>query len=136
MPILVLYVAAAVTLAVLDAVVLTTFMAPLFRSQIGHLMLESPRAMAALVFYAGYVAGLTALVTRPALRDRSPARAALRGAVLGLTAYGTFEFTSLAILKDWSWTMALADTSWGGILTGVTAWAAVAIAVRMGFAGR
>ena len=77
MPTLILFAAAAIVLAVLDAIVLTTFMAPLFRAQIGHLMLESPRAIPALIFYAGYVAGLTYLVTRPALRrSTSAARAA------------------------------------------------------------
>jgi uncharacterized membrane protein len=136
MPTLILFAAAAIVLAILDAIMLTTFMAPLFRAQIGHLMLESPRAIPALIFYAGYVAGLTALVTRPALRDGSPAQAAIGGAMLGLTAYGTYEFTSLTIMKDWSWTMSLADTLWGGILTAVTAWTAVAAARSLGYAGR
>ncbi|MFZ5708685.1 MAG: DUF2177 family protein [Pseudomonadota bacterium] len=50
MPTLALYLTAALTLAVLDAVMLTAFMAPLFRSQIGDLMLETPRLVPALVF--------------------------------------------------------------------------------------
>jgi uncharacterized membrane protein len=137
MPTVVLYVVAALTLAVLDAVMLNAFMAPLFRSHIGPIMLESPRAVPALIFYVGYVAGLTALVTRPAwAAGDAPSRAALNGAILGLTAYGTFEFTSLTIMKDWSWTMAISDTVWGGVLTAASAGAAVWAARRMGFAGR
>jgi uncharacterized membrane protein len=136
MPTLILYIAAAVTLAILDAVMLTTVMAPLFRSHIGPLMLESPRALPALIFYAGYVAGLTALVTRPALRDGSAGQAAWRGGILGLTAYGTYEFTSLTIMKDWVWSMSIIDTLWGGVLTAVSAWVAVTVARRMGQGGR
>lgn len=136
MPTLALYLTAALTLAVLDAVMLTAFMAPLFRSQIGDLMLETPRLVPALVFYLGYVAGLTVLVTRPALREGAPGRAAATGAVLGLTAYGTYEFTSLAIMKDWVWSMSVIDTLWGGVLTAVSAWAAVRVAGRMGYGGR
>ncbi|MFN0113800.1 MAG: DUF2177 family protein [Paracoccaceae bacterium] len=136
MPVPILFLAAALTLAVLDAVMLTAFMAPFFRSQIGHLMLGTPRALPALIFYAGYIAGLTALVTRPALRAGSAGQAALMGGVLGLTAYGTFEFTALALLADWTWGMAVTDTLWGGVLTGAAAWVAVWAAVRLGYGGR
>jgi uncharacterized membrane protein len=42
-------------------------------------------------------------------------------------AYGTYEFTSYAIMKDWHWQMVMTDTIWGTVLTGLSAWAGVAI---------
>jgi uncharacterized membrane protein len=34
----------------------------------------------------------------------------------GISIYGVYDFTSLAIFKDYDWKFALADTLWGGIL--------------------
>ena len=45
-------------------------------------------------------------------------------------AYGTYEFTSMSILKGWSWQMVALDTTWGAVLTGVSAWAGVALMMR------
>ena len=51
----------------------------------------------------------------------------LPAAVIGAMAYGTYEFTSYAIMKDWHWQMVMTDTIWGTVLTGLSAWAGVAI---------
>ena len=80
---------------ILDGLMLTLVMKPLFTRHIGPLMAE-PLRMA-------------------------PA------AVIGAMAYGTYEFTSYAILRDWHWTMLVTDTVWGTVLTAVSAWAGLAI---------
>ena len=36
-------------------------------------------------------------------------------------AYGTYEFTNLATLKDWTWRMVATDLVWGTLLTGTSA---------------
>jgi len=82
------------------------------------------------LFYLAYVAGLVFLVSMPALRDADPARAALHGAIIGAMAYGTYEFTSMSIMKNWSWAMVVTDTTWGAVLTGFSAWAAVWLLLR------
>ncbi len=121
MTLLALFVSTALIFLVLDAVMLTLFMQPLFQSHIGALMLGSPRLIPAAIFYAGYVAGLVYLVSLPALRAGDPMQAVVNGAVLGAMAYGTYEFTSYAILRDWHLSMVLADTAWGAVLTGLAA---------------
>jgi uncharacterized membrane protein len=77
------------------------------------------------VFYLAYVGGIVALVSLPALRTGAP----LLGPalILGLMAYGTYEFTSWAVMRDWHWTMVAVDTAWGGVLTAASAWAGVAV---------
>ena len=40
--------------------------------------------------------------------------------VIGLMAYGTYDFTSLALLKGYDKTAALVDFIWGGLVTGLT----------------
>ena len=42
------------------------------------------------------------------------------GVVIGLMAYGTYDFTSLALLKGYDKTAALVDFIWGGLVTGLT----------------
>ena len=121
------FVITAVIFLALDAVMLTLVMKPLFTRHLGSEMRDKPMMGSAALFYLAYVAGLVFLVSVPALQDGAPGRAALHGAVIGAMAYGTYEFTSMAIMKKWSWTMVLADTAWGTALTGFSAWAGVTL---------
>ncbi|MBL3573570.1 DUF2177 family protein [Rhodovulum sulfidophilum] len=126
-----LYVITAVLFLFIDAAMLSLVMKPLFTRHIGDAMRDSPMMAPAGLFYLAYVAGLVFLVAAPALRDAVPERAALHGAVLGAMAYGTYEFTSMSIMKNWSWTMVATDTIWGAVLTGFSAWAGVKIMMRL-----
>ncbi|MBL3554417.1 DUF2177 family protein [Rhodovulum sulfidophilum] len=126
-----LYAITAVLFLFIDAVMLSLVMKPLFTRHIGDAMRDSPMMAPAALFYLAYVAGLVFLVAAPALRDAVPERAALQGAVLGAMAYGTYEFTSMSIMKNWSWTMVATDTIWGAVLTGFSAWAGVMIMMRL-----
>lgn len=125
MQIAVLYLSTAVVFLVLDAIMLGLVMKPLFMQHIGALMADPIRLGPAAVFYAAYVAGLLYLVSLPALREDAPVL--LPAAVIGAMAYGTYEFTSYAIMRDWHWTMVAMDVSWGTVLTAVSAWAGVTI---------
>ena len=125
MQIAVLYLSTAAVFLILDAIMLTLVMKPLFSRHIGGLMLDNIRALPAAAFYAAYVAGLLYLVSLPALRTGAPVL--LPAAIVGAMAYGTYEFTSYAIMKDWHWQMVLTDTLWGTALTALSAWAGVAI---------
>jgi uncharacterized membrane protein len=125
-----LYLATLATFLILDAVMLTLVMKPLFTAHIGPLMAEPIRLAPAALFYAAYVAGLLYLVTVPALRTNSGV--ILPAAVIGAMAYGTYEFTSYAIMRDWHWTMVAADTAWGIVLTAVSAWVGLQAARAVG----
>ncbi|MGQ0567653.1 MAG: DUF2177 family protein [Gemmobacter sp.] len=122
----ILFVATFAVFLILDGIMLTLVMKPLFTRHIGPLMAEPIRLGPAALFYAGYIAGLLYLVSVPALRTGAPVL--VPAAIIGAMAYGTYEFTSYAIMRDWHWTMVLTDTLWGTALTGVSAWAGVAIA--------
>lgn len=124
----ILYLATATVFLLLDALMLNLVMAPLFRSHLGDAVLENPRIGPAAIFYLFYVAGILWLVSLPALREGVPTQALINGAILGALAYGTYEFTNFATLRDWSWQMVLTDFTWGTVLTAVSAWAGVSIA--------
>lgn len=103
----------------LDMVWLVVVGGPLFMSQVGTVLRERPDLAAAGTFYLIYGVGMATLVVAPALRERSVLSAAWRGAVLGLTAYATFDLTNLAIVRDWTLTVSLADMAWGTCATGL-----------------
>lgn len=128
-----LYLSTAIIFLVLDAIMLTLHMQPLFRRYIGPQLLEQIRLIPAAAFYAAYIAGLLYLVSYPALKTGTAVL--LPAAILGAMAYGTYEFTSYAIMKDWSPAMVATDLIWGTVLTAVSAWGGVAI-TRLLFKGQ
>lgn len=127
MQIVVLYLSTATAFLLLDAVMLKTVMKPLFEQHIGPWLLEDIRLQPAIVFYLFYVAGVLWFVSLPALRTGMPVNALVGGAILGAMAYGTYEFTNYATLRDWSLQMVAADLTWGAVLTGFSAWVGVTL---------
>ncbi|MBW6416718.1 DUF2177 family protein [Celeribacter sp. PS-C1] len=128
MKLAILYVSTALIFFVVDAIGLRMLIKPVFERHIGHLFADPFRVGPAALFYLGYVAGLLWFVSWPALRENDPVAALIGGVLLGLLAYGTYEFTNYATLRDWSLQQVLTDTIWGGFLTGMSAWAGVLIA--------
>ena len=125
MQIFILYAVTAVIFLALDAVMLSLHMRPLFERALGDQLLADIRIVPAALFYLAYVAGLIYLVSYPALKTGAPI--IVPAAVIGAMAYGTYEFTSYAIMKSWSPVLVLTDVTWGTVLTAFSAWAGVAI---------
>jgi uncharacterized membrane protein len=125
MQLAVLLAASAVIFLILDALMLTFVMRPLFEKYLGDLMLGDLRLVPAALFYLGYVAGLTYLVSWPALRAGDPMAALLPGAVVGAMAYGTYELTSYTIMKTWHPALVMADMAWGTVASALVAAGAV-----------
>jgi uncharacterized membrane protein len=120
-----LYATTAAVFLILDGLMLTFIMKPLFSRHIGPLLVEPIRIGPAAAFYAAYVAGLIYLVSLPALKTGSPV--VIPAAIIGAMAYGTYEFTSYAIMKDWHLSMVATDVAWGTVLTALSAWAGVTL---------
>lgn len=127
MQIVALYLSTATIFLLLDAVMLKTVMKPLFEQHIGDWLLEDLRIGPAILFYLFYVGGILWFVSMPALRSGVPMNALIGGAILGAMAYGTYEFTNYATLRDWSVQMVVVDVTWGAVLTAVSAWAGVTL---------
>ena len=125
MQIAVLYIATTAVFLILDALMLKFHMEPLFQRALGPQLLADIRVGPAAAFYLAYVAGLIYLVSYPALKTGSDI--VVPAAIIGAMAYGTYEFTSYAIMKDWNLTLVANDLIWGTVLTAFSAWAGVAI---------
>ena len=132
MQMIVLYISSLVIFLAVDVVGIKFLIRPVFERHIGDLLADPFRLGPAAGFYAFYIVGLLYFVSIPALREGAPLQALLGGVLLGLMCYGTYEFTSLAIMRDWSWAQVVTDTLWGGALTGFAAWAGVTITRMIG----
>jgi uncharacterized membrane protein len=89
---------------------------------IGHMLRDSVNWPAALMFYLMYIGGIVLFVLTPAIRSGSGiGHVALRGGLLGLFAYGTFDLTALALIEGWPIIVTIVDMAWGTILTAGTA---------------
>jgi uncharacterized membrane protein len=119
------YFAAALVMLAFDGLWLGLLARDFYQQGIGHLMAARPRLDAALLFYALYTLGLVALVLAPLAQSRRGTwkMAMLRGALFGLVAYGTYDLTNLATLRDWPVQVAWVDMAWGAW---ASAWATLA----------
>ncbi|OYV24583.1 MAG: hypothetical protein B7W99_01560 [Rhodospirillales bacterium 20-58-10] len=126
------YITSLIVMGIMDGCWLGFATSRLYRPGIGHLMTDKPVVGAAVLFYLLYAAGVTYLITLPALAGGSFGSAVTRGAVLGLIAYGTYDLTSLAILQGWPVNVTVLDMIWGAIITSVTAGVALLVARKFG----
>lgn len=114
-----IYLTTGIVMLAIDAVWLTVMADALYRPQIGHLMRDQFLLGPAIAFYGLYLAGILVLAQLPAADRRG---AAWRGFVFGLCAYGTYDLTNQATLKDWPVIVTMVDLAWGSALTAVVAW--------------
>ncbi|ACK50968.1 conserved hypothetical protein [Methylocella silvestris BL2] len=75
----------------------------------------------ALTFYALFVVGVVIFAVLPALASGRVSTAILYGALFGFFCYATYDLTSQATIRNWTWTLSLVDMSWGAVLTAAAA---------------
>ncbi|MGB3184571.1 MAG: DUF2177 family protein [Ornithinimicrobium sp.] len=124
------YLIAAVIFGAMDAVWLTQVAQRLYEAELGDMLAASPNIVAAIVFYAIYIGGITYFATTPAIEARSARRALIPGAVLGFVAYSTWVFTNLAVLNGFT-PVVMVDVVWGTFVTGATAGLTYAVSTRI-----
>ena len=119
-----------VVYVVLDAAWLMLVAVPMFKSQLGAILRPEPMLGAAIALYPIYSFGLITLAVRPAIAARSMWSAAIKGAVLGVTAYATFDLTNLAVIKGWTIGLAAIDIAWGVIVSAIASMAGTFAGLR------
>ena len=127
---LIAYISAALVFFGLDFVWLSRVAIGFYRSQIGETLRDRPNMLAAGLFYLFYIAGIVYFAVLPGLQKDSLAVACLNGALLGLIAYGTYDMTNHATLKNWSLSVSIVDMLWGTVLTALSASAAYWVVSR------
>ena len=115
------YLIALVLFAAIDITWLMTMGSKLYRQTLGDILLTELRMAPAAAFYLMYPAGLIIFAVIPALKSDSPPTALLLGALLGLFAYGTYELTNFATIRNWTLQITLIDIAYGIFASGLVA---------------
>jgi len=114
----ILYLATLIVLVPLDFLFLGVLAKEFFKTQVGP-ALGDLNVVPAVAFYLLYAAGIVIFVSAAA--EANWQHTLTYGALFGLFCYATFDLTTLALLKGWTWPAALVDITWGAIATALSA---------------
>lgn len=120
-PAILAYGATAIAFFALDFVWLSLAVPRLYKPLLGTLLRDSPNLPVAAAFYLVYVVGLVVFAVLPAASAGSWLMALGLGALLGLVAYGTYDFTNLSTMRNWPLTVSVFDLAWGISVSAIAA---------------
>lgn len=130
------FLATALIFGAMDAIWLRTMLAPVYRPEIGALLMDGWRPVPALIFYLLYMTGIQIFAIAPALAAGKWQVAAQWGALFGFFCYMTYDLTNHATMKVWSTKVTLLDIAWGtaatGVAAGTAAWLVLTFVPRSG----
>lgn len=121
------YLAVLLAVGLLDLLWLGFIATEWYQAGMAHLLAPRPNFWAAAAFYLLYPIGLLLFAVGPA-RGRWR-HALVLGALFGLFAYGTYDLTNLAVLRDWPLVLSAVDMAWGAFVSAAGATAG-ALALR------
>lgn len=92
-----------------------------YKPYLGHIISNNFNYVVAAIFYIIYSFGLSYLILFPALEANHTAFRVLCDAfILGFIAYGAYDLTNQATIKDWPVVVTIVDMLWGGTVTALT----------------
>ncbi len=115
----------------LDASWLGVIAAGFYRQTFGAFFTTPPVLWIGGIFYVLYALSIIFFVLDGALKERSLAKAVVWGALLGATAYMTYDLTNLATLSGWPIYGAVIDVVWGTLMTAVSSGLTYLIATKV-----
>ena len=118
---LLIYAAVIGTILVFDVFWLGLIARKFYANQLGTLMIKKVKALPALAFYLLFAVGLVILAVRPNDAANTISHSAFLGAVVGFIAYGTYNMTNYATLRDWPIKMTAVDWPVGTALSALAA---------------
>ena len=102
---------------VVDLIWLGVIAKELYKRELGYIMTDNVKWIAAIIFYIIYIVGVVFFVVNPAIEKQSIIYAIFAGAFLGFFAYATYDLTNHATLKDWPLKITIIDLLWGSSVT-------------------
>lgn len=113
------YTFAIVLFLCLDLAWISLIARQMYIDKLSPILAGQPGWLSALMFYFVYIFGLWFLAIKPSIKAT---HAAARGAILGLTAYGTYALTGQTFFAGWTWSLTLADCAWGILISATVAY--------------
>ena len=116
---------------IVDVIWLSYATKSFYRPLLGDLISDKPVLWAAGLFYLLYMFGMAVIVIQPCIEHNGLTKSLYTGFIFGLVAYGTYNLTNMAVIKDWSPTVVFVDMFWGGFLTSVSATTGIYLAKKI-----
>jgi len=113
------YAVALGVLAVIDGLWLGVVAREFYKSQLGNMLQDKPIWSVAILFYLVHAAGVAVFAVPPSVTAGTWTSALLYGALFGFCVYGAYDFTNLATLRGWPWTVSVVDLAWGTAATAI-----------------
>ncbi|MGQ3301047.1 DUF2177 family protein [Reyranella sp.] len=113
------YAVALGVLAVIDGLWLGVVAREFYKSQLGNMLQDKPIWSVAILFYLVHAAGVAVFAVPPSVTAGTWTSALLYGALFGFCVYGAYDFTNLAALRGWPWTVSVVDLAWGTAATAI-----------------
>jgi len=129
MQLLAAYAACLIVFALIDAAWLSTMASVLYRPALGDILLPSLRLGPAAAFYATFPAGILMFAVMPALKSGTTGTAVVYALLFGAIAYGTYDLTNYATLRNWNLQITVIDILYGAVASAIAA-AAATLAAR------
>lgn len=108
------------SIMIIDGAWLTLTVSRFYRPHLGHLWVENISYLPAIALYLIYAVAVSLLLILPGMQlQYSLLKVFALGFCFGLAAYGCYDITNHATLKDWPWIVTIVDMLWGAILTGM-----------------
>ena len=122
---------ASVVFLIIDVIWLSFATKSFYRPLLGDLLSEKPVLWAAGLFYILYMFGMAVIVIQPCIEPTAITRSLYTGFIFGLVAYGTYNLTNMAVIKNWSSTVVFVDMFWGGTLTAISSTTGIYLAKKI-----
>ena len=116
---------------IIDIIWLSYSVKMFYKPHLGSLLNEKPVIWAAIMFYTIYVIGISIIIINPAMKSENLFQAFWHGIVFGIVAYGTYNLTNMATIKNWSSTVVFVDMFWGGLLTGSSCYLGILLSKKL-----
>ena len=121
MRVLVAYFSVLIVFGIIDAGWLSIMANILYRPVLGDILLSNLRFGPAIVFYLAYPVGVVAFAVVPGLREDSIVTAFLLALLFGALAYGTYDLTNYATLRNWNLQITVMDIVYGALASSIAA---------------
>ncbi|MFA5955534.1 DUF2177 family protein [Hyphomicrobium sp.] len=119
------YVVFLIVFGLMDFAWLSVTVPKLYLPVLGDSAATNMRVAPAIVFYLFYGVGAVYFGALPGVSS-GIRMAFLSGLFFGAVAYGTYDLTNYATLKNWSLALTIVDMAWGALATGFACIAACA----------
>ena len=113
------YITVLVSLLVIDGLWIGVIAKNFYHKYLGFIFADKFVLWPAGIFYLLYAFGVVFFVVNPALEAKSIGIALIRGALLGLVAYATYDLTNQATISKWPVIVTVVDIIWGALVTAV-----------------